>query len=209
MTLWWPLTHTGTDQPQACMGSPILNTLPTAPLPHSFWVACPRAPHLRALLHALRVSWAARWSNLPVNPKGKQPWIFTGRNDSEAEAPILWPTDVKRQIFGKDPDAGNDWGQEEKGCQRIWWLIDITNSMNMNLSKLQETVKDREDWHAATHGISKSQTWLGDWTNKQTKKGKEMNKSNSKKKKFPQKSLIVYSEKHIERGTMPGKVGQF
>ena len=48
-----------------------------------------------------------------VNPKGKQPWIFTGRTD--AEAPILWPPDVKSQLTGKDPDAGKDWGQEEKG----------------------------------------------------------------------------------------------
>ena len=51
----------------------------------------------------------------PVNPKGNQPWIFTGRTDAEAEAPILWPHDAKSQLTGKDPDAGNDWGQEEKG----------------------------------------------------------------------------------------------
>ena len=51
----------------------------------------------------------------PVNPKGNQPWIFTGRTDDEAEAPILWPPDAKSQIIGKDPDAGKDWGQEEKG----------------------------------------------------------------------------------------------
>ena len=48
----------------------------------------------------------------PVNPKGKQLWIFTRRTD--AEAPILWPTDVKNELTGKDPDAGKDWGQEEK-----------------------------------------------------------------------------------------------
>ena len=51
----------------------------------------------------------------PVNPKGNQPWIFIGRIDAEAEAPILWLPDVKSQIIGKDPDAGKDWGQEEKG----------------------------------------------------------------------------------------------
>ena len=50
----------------------------------------------------------------PVNPKGNQPWIFTGRIDAEAEAPILWPPDAKNQLIGKDPDAGKDWGQEEK-----------------------------------------------------------------------------------------------
>ena len=50
----------------------------------------------------------------PVNPKGNQPWIFR-RTDAEAEAPILWPPDAKSQFIGKDPDAGKDCGQEEKG----------------------------------------------------------------------------------------------
>ena len=51
----------------------------------------------------------------PVNPKGNQSWIFTGRIDAEAEAPILWPPDAKSWLIGKDPDAGKDWRQEEKG----------------------------------------------------------------------------------------------
>ena len=51
----------------------------------------------------------------PINPKGNQSWIFLGRADVEAEAPILWPSDVKSQIIGKDPDAGKDWRREEKG----------------------------------------------------------------------------------------------
>ena len=51
----------------------------------------------------------------PVHPKGNQPWIFIGRIDAEAEAPILWPPDVKNRLTGKDPDAGKDWAQEEKG----------------------------------------------------------------------------------------------
>ena len=50
-----------------------------------------------------------------VNPKGNKPWIFIGRMDAEAEAPILWPSDVKSWLNGKDPDAGKDWGQEEMG----------------------------------------------------------------------------------------------
>ena len=49
----------------------------------------------------------------PVNPKGTQSWIFIGRTDAEAEAPILWPSDVKNWLIGKDPDAGKDWGQEK------------------------------------------------------------------------------------------------
>ena len=50
-----------------------------------------------------------------VNPKGNHPWIFIGRTDDEAEAPVLWMTDVKNWLIGKDPDAGKDWRQEEKG----------------------------------------------------------------------------------------------
>ena len=49
----------------------------------------------------------------PVNPKGNQPWIFIGKNDAEAE--VLWPPDMKSQLIGKDPDAGKDWRQKEKG----------------------------------------------------------------------------------------------
>ena len=52
----------------------------------------------------------------PVNPKANQPWIFFGKTDAEGEAPILWPPDVKSQLIGKDPDAGKDWRQEEKGA---------------------------------------------------------------------------------------------
>ena len=51
----------------------------------------------------------------PVNPKGNQPWIFIGRTNAEAEAPILWPPDAKSWLIEKDPDDGKDWGPEEKG----------------------------------------------------------------------------------------------
>ena len=51
----------------------------------------------------------------PVNPKGSQPWIFTGRTDVQAETPILWPPDAKSWFIGKDPDAPKDWRHEEKG----------------------------------------------------------------------------------------------
>ena len=51
----------------------------------------------------------------PVHPKGNQSWLFIGRTDAEAETPILWPPDAKNWLIGKDPDAGKDWGQEEKG----------------------------------------------------------------------------------------------
>ena len=51
-----------------------------------------------------------------VNPKWNQPWIFIGRTDTNAKAPILWPPDATSQLIGKEPDAGKDWGQEEKGA---------------------------------------------------------------------------------------------
>ena len=51
----------------------------------------------------------------PVHPKGDQSWVFIGKTDVEAEIPIFWPTDAKSWLIGKDPDAGKDWGQEEKG----------------------------------------------------------------------------------------------
>ena len=51
----------------------------------------------------------------PVHPKGNQPWIFIGRTDAEAEAPIFWPPDAKSHLIGNDPDAGKDWRQKDKG----------------------------------------------------------------------------------------------
>ena len=100
----------------------------------------------------------------PVNPKANQFWIFIGRNDAEAETPILWPPDAKNWLTGKDHDAGKDWRWEEKGEQRMRWLDGIMDLMGVSLSKLQELVMDREAWRAAIHGITKRWTWLSNWT---------------------------------------------
>ena len=71
-----------------------------------------KAPGIKRRLFKSPLDWK---EIKPVNPKRNQPWIFIGRTDAKDEAPILWPPDAKNWLIGKDPNAGKDWGQEEKG----------------------------------------------------------------------------------------------
>ena len=100
----------------------------------------------------------------PVHPKGNQSWLFIGRTNAEAEALVLWPPDVKNWLIWKDPDAGKDWRGRRRGHQRMRWLDGITDSLDMNLSRPRGLVMDREAWRAIVRGVTKSQTWLSDWT---------------------------------------------
>ena len=129
-----------------------------------------------------------------VNPKGNQPWIVIGRTDAEAEAPVLWPPDLKSQLIWKDPDVGNFEGRNRRGWQRMRWLNVITESMDMSLSKLWEMVKEREVWHAAAHGVIKSQTWLSNWTTtlSYTRAVKCVLSMNSNMRSFPNSMISIY-----------------
>ena len=103
----------------------------------------------------------------PFNPQGNQSWIFIGRSD--AEALILWPPDVKSWLIGKHPDAVEDWRQEETGMtedKMVGWHHRLSGP------EFEQTQGDREGDReascAAIHGVSKSWTWLSDWTTTRT-----------------------------------------
>ena len=102
--------------------------------------------------------------NQASQSRGNQSWMFIARTDAEVETPALWPPDAKNWLIWKEPDAGKDWRQEEKGMtedEMVGWHHWLDG---LNLSTFLELVMDREAWHAAVHGVAKSRTQLSDWT---------------------------------------------
>ena len=102
----------------------------------------------------------------PVHPKGNKSWIFIGKTDAEAETPILWSPDGKNWLIGKEPWCWERLKAGGEGDDRGWdgWMASPTTLMDMSLSKLWELVMDREAWHSTVHGVTKSLTWLSNWT---------------------------------------------
>ena len=99
--------------------------------------------------------WNLQGPSNPVNPKRNQPWIFTGRTDAEAEAPILWPPDAKSRLIGKDPDSGKDGKQEEATEDEMFgWHHRLTQWTWVWATPWDS--EGKEDWCAAVHGVYES-----------------------------------------------------
>ena len=113
----------------------------------------------------LGVPWTAR--DPTSQYKGHQSWIFIGKTNADAETPALWPPDSKNWLIGKDPDAGKDWGQGQKGTtedEMVGWHHWLSGH------EFEQTLRDSEDreaWRSVVHGVATTRTRLIDWKTQQ------------------------------------------
>ena len=113
--------------------------------------------------YALRYAYAVITHSLDckeIDTKGNHSWIFIGRTDAEAEAPVLWPHDAKSWLSGKAPDAGKDWGQEKKGItedEMVGWHHCLKGP---EFEKIPGDSEGRKVWCAAVHEITESSDWV-------------------------------------------------
>ena len=145
---------------------------------HTFWwhvVSAMKYKRYRLMLPDSWESWETLENPLnckvihPVHPKGDQSWVFTGRTDAEAETPILWPPDVKSWLIWKDPDAGKDWGQEEKGMTEDemvgwhYWLNGHGFGWTLGVGDGQESLACYSPWGRKKSDMTERLNWTWTW----------------------------------------------